>query len=324
MARMVVVTRCPVRIRQWIRRNVGQGVRKIGRPAYNKTGYVSRSRKALRMLESQIHWERPASKAYRRTAIGFGLSAIGLGMLCADNVLELGYILSFAPELRKLLLNPFWRLGVGGAVTGLTFLGSYLLWLRFDTSKWARASTLLLIMNGTHVAFWFVANHAELGFPEQRIGHVWLRQQISQIMNWTEFACWIAMIRELNRISLEFEIPEVDQRRFAAYPGFVILGTIVAIAVGGLLTDWSVWPLERVIWLSPMDSLMLATATTMIMLAACMQMTLSCWRSASLSRVLANFAVEHDQDPAKQAWTVDHFDDDPWGTRGKSSDYPIW
>lgn len=274
------------------------------------------------MLDSQIHWDRPHSKAFRRAAIGFGLSAIGLGALCADNVLELGYILSFAPELRKLLLNPFWRLGVGGAITGLTFLGSYLLWLRFDTSKWARASTLLLIMNGTHVAFWFAANHAELGFPEQHIEHTWLRHQISQIMNWTEFACWIALIRELNRIALEYEKPEVDQRRFAAYPGFVALGMIVAFAVGGMLTDWSVWPLERVVWLSPMDSLMLATATTMIMLAACMQMTLACWRSARLCVALADHSP--DDDSAQPAWTVDHFDEDPWGTRGNTADYPVW
>ncbi len=275
------------------------------------------------MLETQTHWERPGTKAYRRAAIGFGLSAIGLGALCADNVLELGYILSFAPELRKLLLNPFWRLGVGGAITGLTFLGSYLLWLRFDTSRWARASTLLAIMNATHVAFWFVANHAELGFPQQQIEHSWLRHQISQIMNWAEFACWIALIRELNRIAGEYDAPEVDQRRFATYPGFVALGMIVAVAVGGSLTDWSVWPLERVVWLSPMDSLMLATATTMIMLAACLQMTLACWRSASLSQALAIIAAEHDE-PDTPAWTVDRFDEDPWGTRGNAADYPVW
>lgn len=276
------------------------------------------------MFETQIHWERPRSKAYRRTAIGFGLSAIGLGALCVDNVLELGYILSFAPELRKLLLNPFWRLGVGGAITGLTFLGSYLLWLRFDTSTWARASTLSLIMNGTHVAFWFVANHAELGIPAQNIEHAWLRQQISQIMNWPELACWIVLIRELNRIAKVYDSPDVEHARFAAYPGFVVLGMIVAVLIAGVLTDWTVWPLERVVWLSPMDSLMLATATTMIMLAACLQMTLACWRSARLSRILAKHAAENEQDPAEHAWTVDHFDEDPWGTRGDTADYPIW
>ncbi|MBI1325075.1 hypothetical protein GC170_18070 [bacterium] len=267
------------------------------------------------MLDSQIHCERPRSKAFRRSAIGFGLSAIGLGALCADNILELGYILSFAPQLRKLLLNPVWRLGVGGAITWLTFFGSYMLWLRFETPKWARASTLLLIMNATHVAFWVAAHHTELGLQDLQIEHSWLRHQISQIMNWAEFACWIALGRELNRISLEFETPEVDQRRFLAYSGFVVLGMVVAILVGGILTDWSAWPLERVVWLSPMDSLMLATATTMIMLAACMQMTLACWRGMSLCRVIAAHAAE--LDPPRQHWTIDHFDEDPWGIRAE-------
>lgn len=260
-----------------------------------------------------VHLERPGSNAYRRAAMGFGLSAIGLGLLCADTMLEFGYILSFAPELRKLLLNPVWRLGVGGAITGLTFLASYVLWLRFDSPAWRRYSTLLLLGNGLHVALWFASNHAELGMPDQQLRHSWLRLQISQVANWAEFACWIALFRELNRFSRSTESASLAELRFASFPGLVALGTVSSIGIFGLLTDWAVWPLERVVWLGALDSLMLATASTMLMLAASLQMATSSMRAARLARAAALESPAGP--PGGIVWTIDQFDEDPWGTR---------
>lgn len=262
------------------------------------------------------HLERPDSNAYRRAAMGFGLSAAGLGLLCADNLLELGYILSFAPELRKLLLNPVWRLGVGGTITGVTFLASYLLWLRFDSSAWRRYSTLLLLGNGLHVAFWLAANHAELGMPEQNLRHSWLRLQISQILNWVEFACWIALIRESNRLSRLFDSAGIAELRFPSFSGLVVLGSAATLGIAGLLTDWSTWPLRRVVWLGPLDSLMLATASTMLMLAASLQIATASFRAARLLRGVSSLTAEAENDFAP--WTIDHFDEDPWGNRSES------
>lgn len=263
-----------------------------------------------------VHLERPGSNAYRRAAIGFGLSAIGLGLLSADTLLEFGYILSFAPELRKLLLNPVWRLGVGGAITGLTFVASYVLWLRFDSPLWRRYSTLLLLGNSLHVALWFASNHAELGMPDQQLRHSWLRLQISQVLNWGEFACWIALFRELNRLSSSTESAEIAALRFASFPGLAALGTASSIGIFGLLTDWSVWPLMRVVWLGPLDSLMLATASTMLMLAACLQMVTSSMRAARLARAVAFESPAGP--PGGIVWTIDHFDEDPWGIRAET------
>jgi hypothetical protein len=270
----------------------------------------------------ETHLERTGSNTYRRTAMGFGLSAVGLVVLCADTSLELGYILSFAPELRKLLLNPIWRLGVGGAVTGLTFASSYLIWLRLDTTKWARCSTLLLLMNAAHVLLWLMENHGELGMPNQKFAHSWGRHQISQIMNWAEFACWIALIRQLKQHAGQRRFSSNVDRLSTPFPGFVALGFVVSIMIAIGLTDWSAWPLERVVWLGPLDSLMLATATTMLMLAASLQMTMACFRAARFCRSLADEAAG--QELAEPAWTIDRFDEDPWGTRGEAADYPIW
>jgi hypothetical protein len=263
--------------------------------------------------------ERQDSLHSRRSTWGFGLSSLGLALLCFDSGLELGYILSFAPELRKLLLHPIWRLGIGGLITALTCLGSYLLWMRGDSRAWARASTLLLLMNLGHVAFWLIENHAELGLPDQRIAHRWMRLQASQIMNWAEFLCWISLLRDLNRHTDVSGNEAVA--RFRVYSGFALLGSFVALAVGIGLTDWSAgWPLRRVVWLGPLDSLMLATLTTMLTFAASLQLSLHCLQGARLSALVARDQAA--SRPDDQNWTQDHWDDDPWGTRGGTADLP--
>lgn len=243
---------------------------------------------------------------------GFGLSAIGLALLSVDSGLELAFILSFAPELRKLLVHPVWYLGVGGTITMLTFLGAYLIWLRIPTSAWARASTLLMIMNLGHVVLWLVEHHPELGLPDQRMQHRWLRVQVSQVMNWTEFLCWIVLFRELVKEARASADVELVDRSFRVYPGFVWLGTVVAVAVAAGLTDWSAgWPLRRVV-LKPLDSLMLATLTTMLTFAASLQMTVLCVRASYLAGAMSRRRTDAAE---SMQWTHDEWDDDPWGTK---------
>jgi len=95
------------------------------------------------------------------------------------------------------------------------------------------------------------------------------------------------------------------------------LGTVSSIGIFGLLTDWSTWPLMRVVWLGPLDSLMLATASTMLMLAASLQFATASLRCARLSWFLAS-TVSNDN-PEELPWTIDRFDEDPWGIRGDTS-----
>ena len=67
---------------------------------------------------------------FRWITFGFLASGLGLALLLVESTLELAYILSFAPQIRKLLLHPVWVIISSGAITTLTFIGSYLLWRR--------------------------------------------------------------------------------------------------------------------------------------------------------------------------------------------------
>ena len=77
---------------------------------------------------------------WRWITLGFLSSGLGLALLVADSALEIGYILSFDAQIRKLLVHPAWRLGVGGGITALTFFGSWLLWRRLPGAGWQAAS----------------------------------------------------------------------------------------------------------------------------------------------------------------------------------------
>jgi hypothetical protein len=252
---------------------------------------------------------------WRWITLGFLTSSLGLALLFADSVLEIGYILSFDAQIRKLLVHPAWRLGVGGAITALTFLGSWLLWRRLPDEGWLASSTMLVLMNITHVGLWLLDHHGELGLPDQRFEQRWLRLQLSQVLNWTEFIAWVGLLRVFN--SRAFDGPAdavVEAWRTRPYPGFAWLGLAVSLGIAALLTDWAGgWPLERVAWLTPLGSMMLATASSMLTLTASFQIMLYCYRSARLSHRLWMTQPPPGEDGHN--WYQDTWDDDPWGNR---------
>ena len=84
----------------------------------------------------------------------------------------------------------------------------------------------------------------------------------------------------------------------------------IGIAIG--LTDWQRgWPLQRVGWLGRMDSLMLATVTTMLSLAASFQLSLYCLRSMLITYwfqpAFRKMAID-----AEIKWYQDDWQQDPW------------
>lgn len=252
---------------------------------------------------------------FRWITLGFLTSGLGLALLVADSSLEIGFILSFAGQLRKLLLHPVWRLGVGGGTTALTFAGSYMLWRRVPGQAWAFYSTLLLLMNVVHVGFWLADHHGEIGLPDQQFEHAWLRLQVSQIFNWTEFIAWIGLLRIFNGLDFGHEQGDVAQLvhlRTRPYPGFAWLGLCVSVGIALLLTDWRAWPLDRVAWLGPLESMMLATASTMMTLTASFQIMLYSIRSAILANFVFRLTRKNTNDEIQ--WFQDSWNDDPWGT----------
>lgn len=251
---------------------------------------------------------------FRWITLGFLSSCLGLALLVADSSLEIGYILSFDAQIRKILVHPAWRLGVGGLITALTFLGSYLLWRKLPDQGWLFYSTLLMLMNLGHVAFWLLEHHAELGLPDQQFEHRWLRLQASQILNWTEFIAWIGLLRIFNTEDFQVADDQVQAWRIRPYPGFAWLGLLVTLGIAGLLTDWQGgWPLGRVPWLRPLESMMLATASTMLTLTASFQIMVYSYRAARMSHRLHMLMPDPRTDPT-QLWYQDTWEDDPWRT----------
>lgn len=256
---------------------------------------------------------------FRWLTYGYAMSALGLGILAMDSLLELGFILSFAPGLRKLLVHPVWTIGASSAITALTFLGSYALWLRLPTASWRRYSTLLLLMNSIHVAFWMMDHHSRLGLPDQNFEHGWLRIQISQILNWLEFLCWIRLIQTWNHHDFRYTQATDMEVRFSVYSGYAWFGLIVSFGIAALLTDWEKgWPLGRVQWLSPLDSMMLATFSTMLTLATSFQIMIYCLKATFASERIRKSVAKTNHSDLTQ-WYQDDWVDDPWGNAGDLS-----
>ncbi len=246
---------------------------------------------------------------FRWITCGFLTSGLGIALLLLDSTLELAYILSFIPQIRKLLVNPVWVFMSGSFITTLTFIGSYLLWRRWNHPVWIRNSTLLLVMNTVHLGLWLAENHHQLGLPDQDFDHEWLRIQLSQILNWSEFVVWINLIRIFHRQHTARLIPE---RFTQTHFGLSWSGLIFSIAIAIGLTDWPAgWPLARIRWLSPLDSLMLATASTMLTASASLQITIYLFKSSRIS-----YLCDHLTRPAPNQsddWYQDQWDDNPWG-----------
>lgn len=252
---------------------------------------------------------------FRWITVGFALSAGGLLLLSLDSTLELAFILSFAPGLRKLLVHPVWQLGNSSLITLITFLGSYALWRRMPTMAWSRASTLLMMMNAAHVGLWLMDHHMQIGLPDQHFEHEWLRLQVSQIFNWLEFLAWVRLLNLWNE-SLKNASPEDSATKAGAtYPGWCWFGLLTSIAIAVGLTDWrGGWPLERIGRLNPMDSLMLVTVTTMLTTAACYHLTFACIKATITAR--HRLRTEGGQFRNYDAgWYQDEWDDDPWKNR---------
>ena len=171
-----------------------------------------------------------------------------------------------------------------------------------------------MLMNLVHVGLWLLDHHPELGLPDQRFEHRWLRLQVSQILNWGEFIAWVSLLRLFNTADFTLEDDRLKAWRTRPYPGFAWLGLAASVGIAALLTDWPAgWPLGRVPWLKPLDSMMLATASTMLTLTASFQIMLYTFRAARMSHRLWQLQPHSVTDETLN-WYQDTWDDDPWRT----------
>ena len=104
----------------------------------------------------------------------------------------------------------------------------------------------------------------------------------------------------------------IPERFTQTHFGLSWSGLIFSIAIAVGLTDWPAgWPLARIRWLSPLDSLMLATASTMLTASASLQLTIYLFKSSRIS-----YLCDHLTRPAPNQsddWYQDQWDDNPWG-----------
>jgi hypothetical protein len=179
---------------------------------------------------------------YRLCRVGFGLIALGLGLLLVNSALWLAFLLTSAHDILTLLKNPLWDWVVGAPITWTTLIGSYLLWGRSTDPSWQRRAALLVIMNGIDMINWAVRHGDALGLRLGPVGHDWLRSQVSEGLGWAEFLLFTSMAVDM----LEQLGKNPSAETGAAARSLSTIGLVFWAIVFMTATDWtSGWPLEH-------------------------------------------------------------------------------
>ncbi|HEV3162933.1 MAG TPA: hypothetical protein VGZ22_02750, partial [Isosphaeraceae bacterium] len=84
-------------------------------------------------------------RRYQRYRVGFGLIALGVGVLFIDSGCHLAWYLTFHPELKSLVTSRWWDWALGTTITWGTLIGSYFLWGRLQDPSWQNRAGLLVV-----------------------------------------------------------------------------------------------------------------------------------------------------------------------------------
>jgi hypothetical protein len=162
-------------------------------------------------------------RRYQRYRVGFGLIALGVGVLFIDSGCHLAWYLTFHPELKSLVTSRWWDWALGTTITWGTLIGSYFLWGRLQDpswqnragllvvmntdeaarklidSAWQRRAGLLVVMNGIDLVTWVISHSEDLGLGLGTANHdnFWLLFQVSRGLGWAEFMLFASLAAEL-------------------------------------------------------------------------------------------------------------------------------
>jgi hypothetical protein len=185
---------------------------------------------------------------YRLCSAGFALTALGLGLLCADSALHLLLSLSADSRIRVILQNHWYSWLVGAPITWGSLVGSYLLWGRWPHPTWRRRAGLLVLMNSFDLLTWSLRHGGDLGLwndgAVRRLlaEHEWFLMNLTWALGWAELALFAGLAAD---VLAHLEMPGALKAGQTARV-FIVAGAAAQVLLFLLLTDWQkdrLWPL---------------------------------------------------------------------------------
>lgn len=248
---------------------------------------------------------------YHLCAGGFTLTALALGLLCADAALHLLHALSRDGRVLAILENPWYSRLVGAPITWGSLVGSYLLWNRWDQPSWRRRAGLLVLMNTFDLLTWFLHNGLDLGlWTDPAIGrllaeHGWFLRNLSQALGWAELALFASLAAD---VLAHLEMPGALQAGQTTRI-FITVGATAQVLFFLLLTDWRRephWPLPRRQGGDPLVYLLFLASSFLLAVASLQVTALSMVASRYCQRLLVEWRqADQEQDLLKSRSEAD-------------------
>lgn len=171
---------------------------------------------------------------YRLCRVGFGLCALGMALLSVNELMLVGYSVTFNREIQRIIISPTWHWAAGSTITWSTLLGPYLLWGRWSEPHWRRRAGLLVFLNLADVGLWFLRHGQDFGFWPHDVGHEWLRMHLTFGSSWVQFVLFAALADDM-AAHLNAKWAPATSRRIAT------VALVGGLAWGLLLLQTTAW-----------------------------------------------------------------------------------
>jgi hypothetical protein len=257
---------------------------------------------------------------YQLCSAGFALTALALGLLCADSALHLLFFLSRDFRILAVAQRPGYSWVVGAPITWGSLAGSYLLWGRWNLASWQRRAGLLVLMNSFDLVTWFLHNGGDLGLwsdvaiRRMLTEHEWFLVNLTRFLGWAELGLFASLAAD---VLAHLEMPGAVGAGQTARV-FVTMGASAQVLFFVMLTDWQkdpLWPLpcragrDPLIYLLILGSSFLLTVSslqvTALSIVACRygQRLLAEWRQIDRGQGDPQHDLLKPRSEADDVWT---------------------
>lgn len=211
-----------------------------------------------------MDWDDPHWRSrYLVCRIGFGLLAVGLGLLCLANFSFLAQLFQVAPQLGQAQATPAWFWLVDAPIPWTTLLGSMLLLGLWKVRYWQSRVFFLVLMNAADAATWTLSNARQLGLglpggvPLGRYRH--LVQLVTMGFGWFELLLTAALA---GAVCVHLGRREGVELSLRAAQLLGAIGCSLWALTVLTQTEWRTWPPGRVpLFNNPMGILLLLVET---------------------------------------------------------------
>jgi hypothetical protein len=196
---------------------------------------------------------------------GFGLLAVGLGLLCIYNVAFILQVFGLARRLGPIHRNPGWFWLVDAPIPWTTLIGSMCLWGLWRVPFWQSRVLPLILMNGADAACWLMDRAGALGLttPEFARRHDWLMHLVTMGFGWLELFLTATLAASVS-LHLGKESSQATGRSARA---LCTVGIAVWAVYALTQTDWLGWPLVRA-RIHPLTFLLILNTHVVLILAS--------------------------------------------------------